>query len=366
MKKPTIIFAVQLPPPIHGSSLMNELIVNDPSIEQRFNVIVLPIQMSSGMEDLGLFSLKKLFNTFKVFIHQTYLLSTHKIDLYYIAFSPLNFAFYKDFILVSIAKIFNKKILLHLHGQGIRDAAGSSLIKRKMYQHVFKNAQVICLAEPLFEDIKDVYKGKPHFLPNGIKVEKNLDSPKKKTDFLFLSNLMSEKGINIFLQALFNLHKKGIQFNAEIIGDSADFTISDAKDYIEKSGLSQKIKILGPIYGRNKYDHLAKAKILVLPSFKECFPLTILEAFQAKTAVIATNTGGIPELVKNGQNGYIVEPKDLSALEEKMEFLLKDETLQNKMGELNFIKFEENYTQAIFIAKFIKILESNLNKSTSE
>lgn len=355
-----------MPPPIHGSSLMNELIVNNRSIEQRFNVIVLPIQISSGMEDMGLFSLNKIFSTFQIFIRQIILFSTKRVDLYYIALSPLHFAFYKDFILVSIAKIYNKKILIHLHGQGIRDAARGSFIKRKMYQYVFKNSQVICLAKPLFDDIQEVYKGTPHFLPNGIKAEKDLAYPKKDTDFLFLSNLMSEKGINIFLQALSNLHKKGLQFNAVIIGDSADFTIGDAKDYIEKSGLGQKVRVLGPIYGRNKYDYLAKAKILVLPSFKECFPLTILEAFQAKTAVIATNTGGIPEMVENGLNGYIVEPKDLPALEDKMEILLKDETLQKKMGELNFIKFEKNYNQAIFIEKFIKILESNLNKCTTK
>lgn len=360
MNKPTVLFAVQLPPPIHGSSVINELIVNSKSIGENFNVIVLPIQMANGIEDMGSFSVKKLFNTFVIFIKQIVLLMTKRVNLYYIALSPLNFAFYKDFVLVVIAKMFNKRVTIHLHGQGIREASESSFLKRSMYQYVFKNTQVICLAKPLFEDIKALYKGTPHFLPNGIKVERNLSNLKKDITFLYLSNLMKEKGIELFLQALLNLHIKGLDFKAEIVGSSGDHTIKQAKEFVQKHGIHEKVDILGPIYGIGKYDNFVKAKVFVLPSFKECFPLTILEAYQSKTAVIATNTGGISEMVENDINGYVVEPNDAVALEEKMEFFIKDETLHKKMGELNFIKFEENYTQQIFINKLVKILQSNL------
>lgn len=360
MKKPTIIFAVQLPPPVHGSSVINELIVSDESINQKFNVIVQPIQMANEIEDMGSFSIKKLFNTFNIFIKQIVLLTTKSVHLYYIALSPINFAFYKDFILVVIAKMFNRRITIHLHGQGIKEASEGSILKRRMYQYVFKNTQVICLAKPLFEDIKALYEGTPHFLSNGIKAVRNLSNSEKDTTFLYLSNLMKEKGIELFLQALLNLHLKGLDFKAEIIGSSGDYTIQQAQDFVQKHGMNKKVDILGPIYGKEKYDHFAKAKVFVLPSFQECFPLTILEAFQSKCAVIATNTGGISEIVENDVNGFVVKPKEALALEEKMELFIKDATLHKRMGELNFTKFEQNYTQQIFIDKLITILESNL------
>lgn len=339
---------------------MNELIINSEAINNKFDVIVLPIQMANGIEDMGSFSIRKLFNTFKIFIKQIVLLTSKPVDLYYITLSPLNFAFYKDFILIAIAKMFSIRITIHLHGQGIKQAAESSALKRRMYQLVFKNAQVICLAKPLYQDIKALYEGTPYFLANGIKEERNLPNINKDITFLYLSNLMKEKGIQLFLQALLNLHLKGLDFKAEIVGSSGDYTILKAKDFILKHGFQEKVKVLGPIYGIEKFEHFARAKVFVLPSFMECFPLTILEAFQSKTAVIATNTGGISEIVENGINGFVVEPKDGIALEEKLQLFIQDQTLHETMGELNFSKFEKNYTQQIFIDKLIKILESNL------
>jgi glycosyltransferase involved in cell wall biosynthesis len=359
LKKPTIIFAVQLPPPIHGSSIINQLIVENESINKKFNTIILPIQMANGMADMGLFSIKKVFDAIKIFVKQFWLFATKKINIYYIALSPLGFAFYKDFFLIFLAKMFHIKIIIHLHGQGIKHASEKSFIKRKMYQLVFKNTEVICLAKSLFDDIKELYKGTPHFLSNGIEKETSLEYTKKEIDFLYFSNLMKEKGIEIFLQALLNIHNKGFDFKAEIVGDSADYTIAVAKEFINKMGLGKKVEVLGPIYGKEKYNYFIKARVFILPSLRECFPLTILEAFQAKTAVIATNTGGVPEIVQNNINGFIIEPNDLTALVEKMELFLKDKNIDKTMGELNFAKFEENYTQEIFIKRLTKILESN-------
>lgn len=360
MKKKTILFAVQLPPPIHGSSIINELIVSNKKINESFQVEVLPIQMATNMEDMGQFSYKKLYNTVMIILKQIYMLSTKKIDLYYIALSPIHFAFYKDFILVSIAKIFNKKITVHLHGQGIKNEASQSRIKRRMYKHVFKNTQVICLAEPLHDDIKDLYSGSPHFLANGIKREKDIVYTDKSTTFLYLSNLKIEKGIEVFLEALLQLKQKGYSFKADIIGSSSNYTNEEAQNYVNDNDLKDFVEVLGPKFGPEKYDYLARSKVFVLPSFQECFPLTILEAYQSKAAVISTETGGIPEIITNGENGFVVTPNDVNELVDKMELFLKDENLHIRMGEINFAKFEENYTQNLFISNLIKILEGNL------
>lgn len=355
MKKKTILFAVQLPPPIHGSSIINELIVSNKKINENFDVEVLPIQMAATMEDMGSFSFKKLINTVLIILKQISILITKKVDLYYIALSPIHFAFYKDFILVTIAKIFNKKIIVHLHGQGIKSEASQSRIKRSMYKYVFKNVEVICLAEPLLEDIEDLYLGTPHILANGIKKEKDIAYPSKTTTFLYLSNLKKEKGIEIFLEALFQLKQRGYNFKADIIGSSSNYTNEEAQNFVNDNDLTDYIRVLGPKFGPGKYKYLTRSKVFVLPSFQECFPLTILEAYQSKAAVISTDTGGIPEIIANGKNGFVVSPNDVNALVDKMELFLKDENLHIKMGELNFAKFEKNYTQEVFISELIKI-----------
>lgn len=360
LKKKTILFAVQLPPPIHGSSIINDLIVNNEKMKSYFNTETLPIQMANSMKDLGHFSVHKLLRTFKIFLSQIYIFLTRKVDIYYVTLSPISFAFYKDFILILIAKMFQKNIIIHLHGQGIHNVVSKSKMKRGMYRCVFKNTQVICLAKPLYDDIRLVYDGTPIFLANGIKKESSIEYLPKTTTFLYLSNLMKAKGIEVFLNALVVLKNMGYDFSAEVVGNSADYSIEEAKEFINTHNLSDKVKVLGPIYGMNKYAHLTKAKVFVLPSFRECFPLTILEAFQAKTAVISTNTGGISEIVTYGKNGFVIDPNDLNALVERMEQFITHPNLHLEMGELNFAKFVENYTQEIFIEKLIGLFQSNL------
>lgn len=73
--------------------------------------------------------------------------------------------------------------------------------------------------------------------------------------------------------------------------------------------------------------------IFVLTSLWEGFPVTILEAMASNKPVIVTHTGGVGELVSEGKNGFLVQPKDMRAMSEKIIRLLKDETLCRAMGD---------------------------------
>ena len=77
---------------------------------------------------------------------------------------------------------------------------------------------------------------------------------------------------------------------------------------------------------------LRASKVLVLPSEYEAFGIVLLEAAAAQTPVIATNRGGIPEAMKDGQNGFLVEYNNPKSLSKAMSLLLEDEKLCNKMG----------------------------------
>ena len=72
--------------------------------------------------------------------------------------------------------------------------------------------------------------------------------------------------------------------------------------------------------------------MLVLPSYMEAMPMSILEAMAARLPVIATPVGGIPDLVRDGYNGFLVPPGDISALVLKLETLVRDQVLRETMG----------------------------------
>jgi len=72
--------------------------------------------------------------------------------------------------------------------------------------------------------------------------------------------------------------------------------------------------------------------LMVLPSEYEAFGIVLLEAAAAKTPVIGTRVGGIPEAMSDGQNGFLVEFNDSLKLSEKISYLLEDEKLCSEMG----------------------------------
>ena len=360
--KSKILFLVQLPPPVHGSSLVNKIIVNNEKVKLRYNIDILEIQLAKNMEDLGNFSFMKIVNAFIIFFKLLKSMIFKKYELIYLTLSPVGFAFYKDAILILILKVFNKKIVLHLHGKGIKEQLNSK-IKKKIYALVFKNCEVIHLAISLYEDIKEVYPKTPYYLNNGIPstLIKNSKKTEKVITFLFLSNLMKEKGVNVFLNSIKSLQGVKEKFEVYIIGPSSDISIEEVRSYLVKNNIAN-VEVLGPIYGEDKYLYLNKSDVFVLPTFNDCFPLTILEAFQAGLAVISTNIGAIPDMVKNNVNGFIVPQNDSDSLAEKMKYLIENEAVLNKMKMKNNLEFSENYTEDIFIKNYINIIDQILAK----
>jgi glycosyltransferase involved in cell wall biosynthesis len=77
---------------------------------------------------------------------------------------------------------------------------------------------------------------------------------------------------------------------------------------------------------------LNKTDIFVLPTINDSLPISIIEAMHNGTAVISTNCGGIPELIKHNKTGIIVEPGDPEQLAHALKFLITNKEVRNKMS----------------------------------
>ncbi len=80
---------------------------------------------------------------------------------------------------------------------------------------------------------------------------------------------------------------------------------------------------------------MVASDVLVLPSLSEGFPVTILEAMASGLSIVATTVGGLPEIVKDGENGFLVEPNNYGQIAEKVILLLEDEELRYKISKNN-------------------------------
>ena len=104
---------------------------------------------------------------------------------------------------------------------------------------------------------------------------------------------------------------------------------------------------------------------MVLPSLKESIPAVIVEAMAMKRPVVASNVGGVPEAVVDGETGFLVPPKDPQAIAEKVIFLLKNPQIAKEMGEKGYQKVKENFTQERLARNYEKLYEELIKKYES-
>ena len=102
---------------------------------------------------------------------------------------------------------------------------------------------------------------------------------------------------------------------------------------------------------------LKSSKVLVLPSRVESVPNVIKEAFFLKVPVVASNVGGIPEIVTNEKTGLLVEPNDPQSLANAINRLLENKELAKNLADAGFEFLKNNLTWDVLLPKYIKFYE---------
>ncbi len=137
-----------------------------------------------------------------------------------------------------------------------------------------------------------------------------------------------------------------------IIGDGNERNMLEK--LIRQRGLEDKVFLLGQRMQASQY--LSAFDIFVLPSVKEGYPWSVLEAMSAKLPIIATRVGAIPEIIENGLNGYIVEPANPEQIADNINLLLTNESLAKEMG----IQAHQTVLFKFTLDKMIKQIEELL------
>lgn len=118
--------------------------------------------------------------------------------------------------------------------------------------------------------------------------------------------------------------------------------ISKVTQIISKYGLSDIVLFEGWVSGDKKIELLNKVDAYILPSYHEGLPISILEAMSYSLPIISTNVGGIPEILKNGENGFIISPGDKDAMYRAILELMNNEKLRIDMGKASYSKVQEH------------------------
>ena len=366
--KPRILFILHLPPPIHGAAMMGKYIQESELINSSFDCFCINLATAGSLSDIGHVSLEKLLKYLLLLRYISHVVKEIRPELVYITPNAGGKAFFKDFIVVQMLKSMGCKVIAHYHNKGV-SVYQSKWVYNFFYKRFFSNLKVILLAENLYKDMaKYVKREDVYICPNGIPSSCKEEMEARRNNviphLLFLSNLLISKGVIVLLDALKILKEKEYTFVCQFIGgETAEINAVQFFEEVNKRELSDLVTYVGRKVREEKEAFFRQADIFVFPTYYETFGLVNLEAMEYKLPVISTNEGGIPDIVKDGENGLICEKQNPVSLADCIAKLLDDEELRVKMGSAGHEKFCREFTLDKFENRMRDILNQNLFSS---
>jgi glycosyltransferase involved in cell wall biosynthesis len=356
-----ILFLVQLPPPIHGAAIMNEIVVHSKLIGEHFESRHIDIGASDKLEDIGRFSPSKLPGVARTLAGIIRELFVFRPDIVYLTLAPSGFAFYRDVLFVSFIRLFRPELVLHLHGKGIRQGAEKSRLFRWLASRLFKHSHVIFLSERLRSDAAGFRTRSSYVVNNGFPDDsvplRAAPDDTKYPEILYLSNFVRSKGVLDLIDALQIVAQTHTRFLVKLVGKPVDISMDALEVYVREKGLDSKVSVLGPLYGENKVGLLEGADIFILPSYNEAFPLSVLEAMKFGLPVISTIEGGIPDMIDAGRDGLLFPKRDVGALAREIVFLLDHPKERRSIGEAAQKKFSARFTVSVFERNLLQVFQ---------
>jgi glycosyltransferase involved in cell wall biosynthesis len=175
----------------------------------------------------------------------------------------------------------------------------------------------------------------------------------------FVGRLEEQKGVTYLLDAMQQLIQRHHNVTVIIVGDGT--LASSLRDKALALHLSNTL-FLG--YRADAFRYLSLFNIFVLPSLYEGLPLSVLEAMASGCPVVATNVGGVPEIVRNGITGFLVAPKRTDELVDRLEQLIESKDLRLRMGNAGKAHVASNFSAASMVAKTEKLYTSMLSSGS--
>jgi glycosyltransferase involved in cell wall biosynthesis len=203
-------------------------------------------------------------------------------------------------------------------------------------------------------------------IPNGVPVREG-DATAVRAEFgcrrddivlLAVGTLETNKGHRVLLEALTRLYARGDAppWRLIIAGGRGGDQHEPLLAYVREHALESRVHI---VTNRNDIpDLLALADIFVMPSFLEGLPMALLEAMVAGKAIVASATGGIPELVEHERHGLLVPPGDVTALTGALNTLMRDGVRRGVMGASAAARARGGFTAAAMAERYLELFRA--------
>lgn len=295
-------------------------------------------------------------------------ISHKRVDLVHINSSLDRKAYWRDIVFLFVTKLARVESIFQLHGgqAPIDFCCGSQFLSSMMGKIFSLSNYFVVLTTTESENYSElVTKDKLFQIPNCIDQRVTKKLPEKSFSdttlgLAYIGRLVTTKGIYELADALRLVKESGMRnFIFSVAGDGPD------KDswlsYLSDCGLDKELNYVGSVSGDEKQAFWRSAEVLLLPSYSEGLPYSVLEALAYGVPVIASNVGGIPDAVEHGVHGLIVEPQNSESIAAAIRQIDETSNGLKRMSNACRSKAEDCYSIDNLVAGFAPLYLGTTN-----
>jgi len=260
-------------------------------------------------------------------------------------------SFWRDYLYLLVAIISPAKTVYQVHGGNLSAFVERHKIINIFIKRAFRLPKAI-VAISTIEGAKYSQLAKTNklfFVPNAIDLndfcEKNCRNNNSEfIKLMYIGRLAEDKGVYDIIDAISILSKKKINYKFKLSIAGSGPEENKLKDKVKKLNIVDKVEFVGSLFGNKKIQFLCEADIFLFPTFhEEGLPYSILESLAAGTMVITTKIGGNIDVIRDGIEGFFVEPNNPEMLASKISNCCNDKELIKSMSINCRIRANENY-----------------------
>jgi glycosyltransferase involved in cell wall biosynthesis len=345
--KTRLIVIGPLPPPYHGVTISTELVLANPELRARFDVVHLDTSDHRPSSNVGRWDWTNLRVGLQNLRRLVAELSAAQ-GAVYLPLSQSAPGFLRDSLFIRAAAKRNWAVAVHLRGSEFRtfyDCAPRLL--RLWIRRTLARVEGVGV---MGDSLRHVFDGlvpdeRVDVVPNGTPNPAINGASRDPRQVLFLSNLRRRKGVVEAVEAALLVLKEDHDARFLFAGEWEDGVLERSLRQ-RAEGANGRVEFSEPLVGPEKDAALASSALLLFPPTEpEGHPRVVLEAMAAGLPVVATDRGAIAETVVDGETGFVLNEADPRELAQRIGELLQDEELCRRMGRAAHARYLRHYTQ---------------------
>ena len=245
-------------------------------------------------------------------------------------------SFFRKSIVFWIARAWRRPVIWHLHtpNNDFCDFFGSKRLSGRYGRWVLGKADRVVVLSESWRPLVAPYVAETRLrvilnpIPD-VDFAAEARSPQGPVRILYLAHLIQRKGYPLLIRAFAEISRDNAGCRLVFAGSGE---VKEAQELCRELGIEQAVEFLGWIKEPRRTEELRKAEIFVLPSYQEGLPMGVLEAMAFGLAVVTTPVGGIGDVVRDQENGILVEPGNVDELREALSDLVNNAQKRQRLG----------------------------------